>query len=214
MHTEILTTDQIAVLGGLKEVRGVGDFYLAGGTALALRMGHRRSVDFDFFRAEPFDGRLLRAGLETAFAPAIEWLPSGEQTLHVRLSRVSASFFRLPYPLLEPVEASPWGFGLASEMDIAVMKVEAIAGRGSRRDFVDLRMLCARGFRLEEVLDGFDRKYGTTRADRYHRLRALAYFDDAERQPMPDMLRPFDWAECRTFFASEAARLLSEGIAG
>ena len=214
MRVDVLSAEQVAVLDRLRTVPSVADFYLAGGTALALRHGHRRSIDFDFFRAEPFDGYALGGALEAVFAPALEWLPSGERTLHMRLETVSTSFFQLPYPLLEPVQPTPWGFGLASDLDVAVMMVEAVAGRGSRKDFVDLRVLCHRGIRLDELLEDFDRKYGTTRADRYHRLRALAFFEDAERQPMPDMLVPFDWAECKTFFAAEAARLLAAGLEG
>lgn len=211
MHLEILTSNQVAVLEGLRALPGVGEFYLAGGTALALRYGHRRSVDFDFFRQDSFDGQRLRAAIEVAFSE-VEWLPSGEQTLHVRLQRVSASFFRYPYPLLAPTEPTPWTFGLASDADIAAMKLEAVAGRGARKDFVDLRLLCANGLPLEEVFGFFEQKYGTSRTDRYHRLRALAFFDDAEQQPMPHMLAPHDWGETRAFFTAEARRLLASGL--
>jgi hypothetical protein len=211
MHTEILTADQVAVLDGLRRIPAVGEFYLAGGTALALRHGHRRSVDFDFFRPEAFDGRMLAMTLDETFT-TVEWLPSGEHTLHLRLLGVGSSFFRLPYPLLEPVEPTPWGFGVASDRDIAAMKLEAIAGRGSRKDFIDLRLLCAAGLSLDEVLALFERKYGTKRTDRYHRIRALAYLADAENQPMPDMLVPCDWSEARAFFTNEAKRLLAMGI--
>jgi hypothetical protein len=122
----------------LEVVRG---FYLAGGTALALRHGHRRSIDFDFFRPDEFDTRSLVQALEATF-PAFELLPSGEQTLYTRLNEVTASFFRLPYPLLEAPQPTPWGFSLAGDEDIAAMKLEAIAGRGARKDFIDLWLLC------------------------------------------------------------------------
>lgn len=207
MHSEALTTTQLAVLDGLKAIPAVREFYLAGGTALAMRHGHRRSVDFDFFRATPFDSEELVLTLERAFR--LERLPSGEQTLYVRLLQVTTSFFRYPFPLLEAVEPTPWGFGLASDADISAMEIEAVAGRGSRKDFVDLRVLCRAGLTLEAVFDLFERKYGTQRTDRYHRLRALAYFDDAEREPMPDMLVPFDWDEAKRFFTAEATRLLA-----
>jgi hypothetical protein len=144
----------------------------------------------------------------------VEWLPSGEQTLHLRLHGVSASFFRYPYPLVAPPEATSWGFGLASDDDIAAMKLEAVAGRGSRKDFVDLRLLCEKGRRLEDVFALFERKYGTSRTDRYHRLRALAFFDDAEQQPMPEMLVPHDWENTKAFFTSEVKRFLAAGLAG
>ncbi len=210
MHTEILTATQLAVLDGLTAVPAVREFYLAGGTALALRHGHRRSVDFDFFRSTPFTEQELLVTLERAF-PGLERLPAGEQTLYVRLSGVTTSFFLYPYRQLENVEATPWGFGLASDSDIAAMKIEAIAGRGSRKDFIDLRVLSRAGLSLDAAFELFDRKYGTQRTDRYHRLRALAYFEDAEREPMPDMLIPFDWDEAKRFFTAEATRLLAAG---
>ncbi len=212
MHLDVLTPDQVTVLDGLRRLPAVAAFYLAGGTALALRHGHRRSIDFDFFREDAFDGEGLRSALDASSA-VTEWLPSGPDALHLRIRRVSTSFFRLPYPLLRPVEPTPWTFGLASDEDIAAMKLEAIAGRGSRKDFIDLRLLCARGLSLEAVFTAFERKYGTSRTDRYHRLRALGYFDDAERQPMPDMLVPHDWDETRRFFTGEAKRLLAAGVA-
>lgn len=211
MRIEVLTVEQIAVLDRLKRLPSVRDFYLAGGTALALRYGHRRSIDFDFFREDRFDVFALASALDDLF-DRVERLPAGGQTLHMRLEGVSASFFRVPYPLLEPPEPTTWGFSLASVGDIAAMKLEAIAGRGSRKDFVDLYWMCREGVTLEQVFTLFERRYGTTRADRYHRLRALAYFQDAEQQPMPDMLIPVDWPAVKAFFADEASRLLSEWL--
>jgi hypothetical protein len=66
---------------------------------------------------------------------------------------------------------------------------------------------------LEEVFAAFEQKYGVHRTEFYHRLRALSYFDDAERQPMPDMTVECDWGEVRSFFESEAGRLLAKGLA-
>jgi hypothetical protein len=98
---------------------------------------------------------------------------------------------------------------MASGRDIATMKLEAIAGRGSRKDFIDLYQLCHAGLDLERVFDLFDAKYATNRTERYHRLRALAYFDDAEREPMPDMLIPLDWSQVRVFLESQTIRLMA-----
>jgi hypothetical protein len=92
------------------------------------------------------------------------------------------------------------------------MKLEAIAGRGSRKDFVDLYLLCTKGLTVESIFDLFEQKYGATRTERYHRLRALGYFDDAEREPMPEMLQPLSWQSVRTFFQHEVERLLEAGL--
>ena len=212
MHLEILTPAQITVLEGLTRLAAAPDFYLAGRTALALRHGHRRSVDFDFFRAEAFDGFALQTAVES-LPGVIEWMPSGAHTLNLRIDSVDVSFFRYPYPLLAPTEPTTWGFDLASDLDIAAMKLEAIAGRGSRKDFVDLRLLCAAGLGLERIFTLCEQKYGTHRTDRYHRLRALAFFADAEQQPPPDMLVPHDWEETKAYFTAEARRLLAAGLA-
>ena len=207
MHTTVLTASQLAVLDGLTAIAPVREFYLAGGTALALRHGHRRSVDFDFFRQPLFDTEALAVALDGVFGD-LQRLPTGEQTLYVRLQGVTTSFFRYPHRMLESTEPTPWGFGMASDADIGAMKIEAVAGRGSRKDFVDLYVLCRSGLSLEILFELFDRKFGTTRTERYHRLRALSYFEDAELEPMPDMLVPFDWDAAKRFFTTEATRLL------
>jgi len=198
-------------LEGLKSVEQIAGFYLAGGTALALHYGHRRSIDFDFFRPDQFNERLLVASLDHQFGP-VERLSSGEQTTYVRVRGVTVSFFQLPYPLIEPLTMTPWKFGLASIADLAAMKLEAIAGRGSRKDFVDLYWLCKAELTMADVLNYFERKYPIERVEYYHRLRALAYFDDAERDPMPDMLEPVEWNDVREFFTGESTRLLRLAI--
>ena len=81
-----------------------------------------------------------------------------------------------------------------------------------RRDGVVLHLPCGAGLGLEEILELFDRKYGAGRTERYHRLRALSCFADAEDEPMPDMLVPTDWAGIKEFFASEAARLMKGAL--
>lgn len=209
MHIEAITSNQLAVLDRLTALPVIAEFYLAGGTALALRHGHRRSIDFDFFRSDPFDTDVLNRRLAATFNQFSN-LPGDSDTLYAVLSDVTTSFFYYPYHHLQAPVETETGLRLASDRDIAAMKIEAIARRGSRKDFVDLRILCRAGLTLDAIFDDFDRKYGTQRSDRYHRLRALTFFDDAEREPMPDMLVAFDWTEARRFFTGEATRILRD----
>jgi len=211
MHTEALSEAQHELLEGLKNVEQVAGFYLAGGTALALRYGHRRSIDFDFFRTNRFDERQLLSELDRQYGP-VERLSSGDQTTYVRINGVTVSFFQSPYPLIKSVDDTPWNFGLASSPDLAAMKLEAIAGRGSRKDFIDLYWLCKVELTMTDVLRYFELKYPAERAETYHRLRALAYFDDAELEPMPDMIEPLVSGDVRGFFTREATRLLRLAI--
>jgi nucleotidyltransferase AbiEii toxin of type IV toxin-antitoxin system len=208
MRTEILTPSQRDVLERLKTLPEVAAFYLAGGTALALHLGHRRSVDFDFFTAQDFDAADLHERLRQEFDDA-PVLRQAARTLYVRLLGVTTSFFAYRYPLLDAATPTPWGFGLAGLRDIAAMKLEAIAGRGSRKDFVDLYVLCKQ-FELLDVFYFFAEKYRGSGYDPYHRLRALTHFTDAEAQPLPEMMESVEWRDVRRFF-EERARSLWEG---
>jgi hypothetical protein len=206
MFATILSAGQQAVLERLSAVAAVRTFYLAGGTGLALQVGHRRSLDFDFFRPQPFDPNDLLRQFEhvgTLVARRAE-----VNTLTVDIEGVSTSFFAYSAPLLRPLLASPWSINLAAIADIAAMKLSAIAGRGSRKDFVDLYFICVQALSLTEVLQLFDEKFRGVPYERYHVLKSLTFFDDAEVEPMPEMAQPASWEDIKQFFLTEVPALL------
>jgi hypothetical protein len=127
-------------------------------------------------------------------------------TLHLELHGVLVSFLHYPYPLLFPPSQFE-GLTIADPRDVACMKLDAIASRSTRRDFVDLYVV-ARMYGLREILAWFDRKYAAAQVSRVHLFKALTYFDDAERQPMPDLLAPLTWDTVKRFFLTEVPRLL------
>jgi hypothetical protein len=205
MFREILTGAQQTLLESLSRIPEIQTFYLAGGTGLALHLGHRRSRDFDFFRSKEFQPQDLLSQLREM--GEIEVLQEAAGTLTVLMRGVPTSFFHYDYPLLRPLHETPWRIGLADRDDIAAMKLAALAGRGSRKDFVDLYFYCREGGRLEEVFRLFRKKYRGVTVDQYHLLRSLTFFEDAEAEVMPDLLRPDAWEEIKAFFRSEAVRL-------
>ena len=171
-------------------------FYLAGGTAVALHLGHRRSIDFDWFSARALlDPASLAARLrERGVQMTVRALDRG--TLHAGIEDVAVSFLEYLYPLLEP--PVPWpemGCTVASLAHLACMKLSAVASRGSRKDFVDVFALGHSGFPLERMLELYTTKYSVP--DIAHVLTSLSYFDDAERETMPDMIWPLDWPDVR-----------------
>jgi hypothetical protein len=99
---------------------------------------------------------------------------------------------------------------IADPDDIAAMKLAAIAGRGSRKDFVDLYFYARDVASLERVFDGFREKYRGVSVDAYHLLRSLTFFEDAEADAMPELLAVVTWNEIRSFFVAEARRLFRE----
>lgn len=185
----------------------VSSFFLAGGSALALHLGHRVSVDLDFFSLQPYSMPELIARLQSLGHLVIE--NQSADKLVGELNHVKVSFFTYPYRLLaETVSAE--GIQLASLLDIALMKIVAIGQRGTRRDFVDLYVLLHEGFSLEGLLREMPNKFPTITYPSYHLLRGLAYFEDAERDELPRMLKPVAWITVRNFIAKEVERLLIE----
>ena len=202
-HREILPTGWEGAVEDLA-VRGVLDgFYLAGGTGLALRLGHRRSADLDLFSPREFAPGDLRLRLGEIDGLQIRQAVRG--TLHLQLHEILVSFLHYPYPPLFPSSQFEV-LSVADARDIACMKLDAIASRGSRRDFVDLYMV-ARAYGLRAILEWAGRKYAAAPYNRVHLLKALTYFVDAEHEPMPHMLVPLDWPAVRTFFISEVPSL-------
>jgi hypothetical protein len=185
--------------------------YLAGGSAVALHLGHRRSVDLDFFGPNDPDGATILADLRAA-GFALEAEMATEGTVLGEAGGVKFSVFRYAYPLLAPCVPSPWGAAIASLDDLAAMKVVAIGDRGVRRDFVDLYFLCRAGLGISRALDLVQRKFATSASYRVHLVRALGYFADAEPQPMPDMLVPCRWSDVREFFEEEVRRIAREEL--
>lgn len=202
-HRDVLPDAWPRAAGDLVSRGALSGFYLAGGTGLALHLGHRRSVDLDLFHEAEFDSAALRDRLRDL--PGLAKVETAPNTLHLQLHGVKVSFLRYPYPLLFPLH----GFGelrIADARDIACMKVEAIASRGSRRDFVDL-YVAARAYGLREILDWFAAKFASAKYNRTHVLKSLTYFRDAETEPSPDMLIPLEWSAVTRFFLAETPRL-------
>jgi predicted nucleotidyltransferase component of viral defense system len=204
MRTNILTQEQKSALALLKDNGEVGKFYLAGGTALALHLGHRYSEDFDFFTAQQFDVEVLRNSLQKlGHCQDIRESPG---TLFLKFDAILCSFIFYKYPLLDPPTISPWGFSIVTIREIGAMKIMAIGGRGRRRDFVDLYFI-ARDLGIENVWQDFEKKYAGTGYDSYHFLRALTYFGDAETDDMPNMISKIDWNEVKKFFETESRKI-------
>jgi hypothetical protein len=196
VHPEILTPTQLGVLAEVGPAADRRGFALGGGTGLALLLGHRRSVDFDWFTTEPMgDAARLAAGLRgDGVDLGIEQVDRG--TLHGTVAGVRVSFLEFSYPLLaDPVDVPEHGCRVLSLDDIAAMKLSAIAQRGARKDFVDFYALLTRYRPLPELLEPYRRKFAVD--DVGHLVYSLAYFDDAEREPLPEMIWPVSWHEMR-----------------
>jgi hypothetical protein len=205
MRTDILNKRQKSALALLKGSPEVSKFYLAGGTALALHLGHRYSKDFDFFTNKQFKVETLLRGLQRR--GKCQDIRKDWGTLFLEFDAILCSFIFYKYPLLDPPAMTSWGFGIVSVREIGAMKIMAIGDRGRRRDFVDLYFI-VRDLGIEKVWQDFETKYAGTGYDSYHFLRALTYFDDAEPENMPKMIEEVEWKEVKKFFETEVKKIV------
>lgn len=167
---------------------------LVGGTSLALQYGHRRSVDLDLFGVYTADDE------ETAemMRQCTTTLVRGRTTKNIRMyvaDGVKVDMVNYAYPWIDaPVVEG--GLRLASPKDIAAMKVNAVMGRGTKKDFVDIYFLLHH-YSFADLLAFYQEKYPD--ASLYRALLSMTFFEDAEPQPMPYMLQPVEWEDVKAF---------------
>jgi hypothetical protein len=204
MHPKVLSADAWKTIRLLRAEGFLESWTLAGGTGLALQIGHRYSEDLDFFRGEPFKPERLAVDLSRTGRVAVR--SRAADTLHLTLAGLKISFLSAQVPLLFP--GTPYrGLTLADPRDIALMKLIAIGGRGSRRDFVDLYFYLQGGGDLEALFALLKRRFNDVDFNEYHLLKSLVYFEDAEAEPMPRMIRNVDWETIKGAMAAEVRRL-------
>jgi len=181
-------------------------FYLAGGTALALQVGHRRSVDFDFFSETDEVQARTRQELIRAFSDLqVEIVENADGNLLLLVQGMHTGFFSYSYPLLDPVRMVE-NIGVASLLDLGLMKLDAVMGRGSRKDFFDLYVIAER-MPLQELLQAGERKYPQVRDFALMALEGLLQFDNVDRDRQPELLSDLPWEKVRAFFMDQGKAL-------
>ena len=200
LHLDILPEEQLKLFEKLSSQTFIKDFYLAGGTRLALQIGHRQSVDFDFFIPADFE----TSAIINIMTQLGDYQRENEEknTINGSLNGVRISFFGYRYDIIDNF-INYNNIRLAGMKDIAAMKLEAIAGRGSKKDFVDLFFLLQQ-YTLEEIFSFHTQKYGAGLSNQYHHLKSLVYFADAESEAMPLMQQSIKWNDIKNQIISVA----------
>jgi len=192
LYKEEAAPHLVTTLESLSNYEPLRDFYLVGGTALALRMGHRRSDDIDLFTNHPFDSEALARSITNGFQ--VERVYHEPDTVRCFINGIKVDLIWHGYPLLHPSEELD-SIRIASLPDIAAMKLNAISGRGLKKDFWDIAALL-RGFTLEQMIGFFQAKYSTQ--DAWHLVKSLGYFDDAEKdQTVILSIWPLTWRDVK-----------------
>jgi predicted nucleotidyltransferase component of viral defense system len=190
---------------------GNSDWYLAGGTALALQAGHRKSVDLDFFsRQKNFEEDEVLSHFINNKDWKIDF--SRKNTIYAILLGAKISFIAYPFFVPKQEYIRYGSVNILQRRDIAVMKIVAISQRGRKRDFFDLYWCAHNVEPLLEIIKRLPEQYPSVAHDYHHILKALVYFDDAETDPDPDVNFKANWKQVKTFFKKEIPVIMNELI--
>lgn len=203
MFEKILLEHTSKLLNLLKAKDLPNTSYLAGGTAIALQLGHRRSVDLDFFVRDYFSEDVWLQKLEQDFRFKLR--QKDKQTLLGTIGKAKFSLLGYNYPLLEDLLMFNQ-IPVASLPDLAAMKLSTILSRGTKRDLIDIYFL-AKKYGLKELFKFYDKKFGNLSDREVMIKKALIYFEEADEDEMPDILVPTDWKKIKSWFVKQVKNL-------
>ena len=187
LHTETVEPSTLDLLRRLQRLPDLTSTRLVGGTALALHLGHRKSVDLDMFGT--FDPIVSYRKLLADAGHSVEGAENGT-VQSLRVNNVKVDLVNYPYPWLDDA-IEEGNIRLAGLRDIAAMKLSAVANRGRKKDFIDVARLLD-VFSLDQMLSLYKEKFSVSELS--FPLRGLMYCDDAEEDPMPEMFDSnFTW---------------------
>ena len=197
LYLETVESSTLELLKKLQRLPVLEQTRLVGGTALALQLGHRKSIDLDFFGTIDCEAEYLRESIA-----GIASLTILKESPHIHIyivDGIKVDIVNYKYPWLDDVVLEQ-GLRLASVSDIAAMKITAIIGRGTKKDYIDIAFLLHH-FSLEEILHFYAAKYNDSSV--FMAMKSLAYFDDAEADPMPDMFVNQSWQQVKAYILSK-----------
>ena len=202
MYWNIIDKDRYSLLKKISETISLPNYYMIGGTALSLQLGLRESYDFDFCVPEEFNNEILLQELKKLGKLEVKQNQKG--TCDVILNDVQVSFFYYPNEILKDfiIDVDMPKLKIASILDIAVMKIIAIGGRGAKKDFFDLyNIINNNNITIDELINGLIKKSGNN-INYVNTIMGLSYFEDAELEILPKPFVEYDWEKIKKFFIS------------
>lgn len=196
-----------SILNQLMELPALQNFSLVGGTALSLLYGHRMSVDLDFFSDKLFKNTVITEALKKKFKD--KFIAEEKQArfgIFCFIDEVKIDIIRHPHPLIRPL-INIDGIRMFSTEDIIAMKVQAILGRGKKKDFWDIAELLQH-FSVADFIQFHKEKY-TTQNLLITVPQAITYFADAEESEEPVSLKKQTWSGVKEFINLKVSEYLA-----
>ncbi|HKK63744.1 MAG TPA: nucleotidyl transferase AbiEii/AbiGii toxin family protein [Bacteroidales bacterium] len=184
LHTNTLTGEVLQLIRKLQEKPYLEEFYIVGGTGLALQIGHRKSDDIDLFTNNDFDNNRVLEKLEEDFEFQTDQVE--KNTIKGTVHGIKVDLLSHKYTLLDQIQFLE-KIRIASIKDIAAMKVNAVSNDGTRiKDFIDIYYLLET-FSIEDILTFFSKKYALRNS--LHALKSLTYFEEVNLSDWPDIIK-------------------------
>jgi predicted nucleotidyltransferase component of viral defense system len=201
LQTQCVSNGLLEILNRVMQDPLFSGYRLVGGTSLALQLGHRQSVDLDFFGDQPIDEDAFLSALHPM--GVIQVIKKSKNILILTVNNIKVDFVHYSYPWLDPALALS-GIRLATKKDIAAMKLNAIAGRGSKKDFIDLYYLL-KEICLPDMLSAYQEKYKDGSV--FMVQKSMTYFEDADSETSPIITDGTDWEDMK----AEITKFLEKG---
>ncbi len=201
LHLETIESNTLELLRKLQSLYIFKNSRLVGGTALALQLGHRKSVDLDLFGTIEITPEEIQEVCRKAGELEISKVSRNINIFWI--DGIKVDCVNYPYGWLDECRVLD-GIRLASVNDIAAMKISAIINRGTKKDFIDLYFLLQE-MSLNHILDLYDQKYPD--GSRFIAIKSLTYFEDAESDPMPFMFNDITWDNVKASIITEVRKL-------
>jgi hypothetical protein len=189
LHYEAVPPGAVEVLKLIMPLPSLSSYYLVGGTSLALRFGHRLSVDLDMFTQFDVDYTSVIEDVQQLNPATYKELFSGKTGMQLIINGVKTDFVKYNYPNIAPPETIE-GIRMLSIQDVACMKLSAISQRGAKKDFYDLHLLLEH-FTIPQLLSLFTKKHPDIAT--FHIVKSMNYFADAESQTGPELKTKLSW---------------------
>ena len=205
LHYKTVDEFTLELLKKLQSLRIFNEMRLVGGTSLALQIGHRKSIDIDLFGLLNVDFDALTDELKTIGDVIVL---GNSKNIHTYLiDEIKVDIVHYEYPWLKNKTVSD-EIHLAAIEDIAAMKLSAIIGRGSKKDFIDLYYILQQ-FDLAQLMSFYGQKFHD--GSSFLVLKSLVYFEDADLEAMPWMFEDLSWEEVKTTIQKAHAGYLNSG---
>lgn len=206
MHTEIFNNQQVDLIPYLKEFHR--SFYLVDGTAIALHIGHRRSIDFDLFTFTKLDKFRIKSKLSSIPFKQTPIFEDYDQ-LHLLINQVKITFFNYPYPIGHPLKVNSF-ITMPTLLSLAAMKAFALGRRAKWKDYVDLYFILLNYYTIEEISIEAQTLFGQLFSEKLFREQ-LAFHNDIDyTEPVEFLVQPVTNDEIKNFLIDKATDLFGD----